>query len=150
MNRDEAVAASLRADIAAFCLPNGHQRWTVLRKVGNERVGRVGLFHIRSEHAPVKLRNQREIGWMFAEKHWGNGYATEAACTVLDWAFGPQELAVAYAQTSDSNAASTRMMHRLGFARRAELDYVDPGYPAKDNPTTVWSVTAEQWGSRNA
>ncbi len=55
---------------------------------------------------------------------------------------------IVYSQTSDSNAASTRMMHRLGLDRREELDYVDPDYPPQDNPTTVWSITANQWGSR--
>jgi hypothetical protein len=39
-------------------------------------------------------------------------------------------------------------MHRLGLARRADLDYVDPDYPQADNPTTVWSVTAEEWNRK--
>ena len=47
-----------------------------------------------------------------------------------------------YSQTSDSNAASTRMMQRLGFTFRPELGYDDPDYPPHDNPTTVWSLDA--------
>jgi RimJ/RimL family protein N-acetyltransferase len=139
------VRESLEGDIAAFATPGGHQRWTAW--CGDERVGRVGLFHVRSDAAPEALRGQREIGWMFAEEHQGNGYATEAADAVLGWAFAC-DLPEVFSQTSDSNAASTRMMQRLGLARRSELDYVDPDYPAADNPTTVWSITAEDWSAR--
>lgn len=141
----EAVAESLKADIAAFHAPEGHQRWTVLRSDTSERVGRVGLFRVRSPAAPAALRGQREVGWMVAEPHWGNGYATEAAAAVLDWAFAFRLAPVIYSQTSDSNRASTQVMRRLGLARCAEFDYLDPDYPAQDNPTTVWSVTADSW-----
>ena len=85
---------------------------------------------------------QREIGWTFAEGFRGKGYATEAALAVIAYAFGTLGLPVLYSQTSDSNESSTRMMQRLGFTRRAELDYVDPDYPPADDPTTVWSMDA--------
>jgi RimJ/RimL family protein N-acetyltransferase len=134
---EDAVAESLADDIEAFH-NGGHQRWTVWLRDGSERVGRVGLFHLRSPAAPEALRGQREIGWTFAEAHWGKGYASESAEGALGYAFGVLGLPCVYGQTSDSNRASTRMMQRLGFARRAEFDYVDPDYPPEDNPTTVW------------
>lgn len=137
----DEVAQSLAADIDAFH-NNGHRRWTVWRRADNARVGRVGLFHLRSLAAPHALKGQREIGWTFPEGAWGHGYATEAARAVIGYAFRIVGVPVLYAQTSDSNAASTRMMERLGFIRRAEHDYVDPDYPAADNPTTVWSMDA--------
>jgi RimJ/RimL family protein N-acetyltransferase len=137
----EAVAESLADDIAAFGSAR-HQRWTVWLRDGKTRVGRCGLFRVRSPAAPPPLRGQPEIGWTFAAPHWGKGYATEAACAVLAYAFGTHRLPVIYSQTSDSNAASTRMMQRLGFSARPELGYVDPDYPTRDNPTTVWSLPA--------
>lgn len=141
----EAVAEGLDSDIAAFA-SGGHQRWTVWLRDGGVRVGRVGLFHLRSPAAPPELQGQWEIGWTFAEGYWGMGYATEAARAVIAYAFGTLGLGALYSQTSDSNAASTRMMQRLSFTRRAELDYADPNYPAADNPTTVWSMDApEDW-----
>ena len=135
----EAVAASLADDIAAFG-SGGHRRWTVWQ--AEERIGRVGLFPLRSPAAPPALQGQREIGWTFAQRHWRKGYATEAARAVLAHAFGTLGLPVIYSQTSTSNAASTRMMQRLGFTRRPAFDYVDPDYPPEDNPTTVWSMDA--------
>lgn len=140
-----SVAESLAEDIAAF-KSGGHQRWTVWLRDGSGeagvRVGRVGLFHLRSPAAPPALQGQREIGWTFAEIHWGKGYASEAARAVIAYAFGTLGLPLLYSQTSDSNRASTRMMQRLGFTFRPELGYDDPDYPPEDNPTTVWSMKA--------
>lgn len=137
----DEVAESLAADIDAFH-KGGHQRWTVWLADGATRVGRVGLFHVRSLAAPAVLQGQREIGWTFAESHWGKGYASEAARAVIAYAFDSLALPVLWSQTSDSNAASTWMMQRLGFTFRPELGYVDPDYPPQDNPTTVWSLDA--------
>lgn len=142
---EEDVAASLEADVAALAEPDGHRRWTVFLRDSGERLGRVGLFFVRPEAAPEGLRGQREIGWMFAREAWGRGYASEAARAVLRFAFDTLGLPAIFAQTSDSNAASTGMMHRLGFTPRHELGYVDPGYPPEDNPTTVWSLAAKDW-----
>lgn len=143
------LADGLERDIAGFAAGT-YRKWTVWRRgddkdAGPVRVGRCGLFQVRASAAPAGLHGQDEIGWTFAEQHWGHGYASEAARAVLDFAFTELDLPVLHAQTSDSNAPSTRMMQRLGFARSAELDYVDPDYPAADNPTTVYRLTREQW-----
>lgn len=135
------VEEGLASDIAAFH-NGGHRRWTVWLRDGAARVGRVGLFHVRSPAAPPALQGQREIGWTFAQDHWGRGYATETAKRALGYAFGELGLSRIYSQTSTSNAASTRMMHCLGFTFRPELGYDDPDYPPQDNPTTVWSLDA--------
>ncbi|GGD61645.1 GNAT family N-acetyltransferase [Aurantiacibacter arachoides] len=139
------VTSRLQADIDAFGRDDGWKRWTIFRRDDNARVGRCGLFRVRMKAAPDALRGQPEIGWTLAEAYWGKGFATEAARAVLNHAFA--DLPEVYAQTSDSNAASTRVMQRLGFERRHDLGYVDPDYPPRDNPTTVWSLTTDAWGT---
>lgn len=138
------VEASLQADIAAFA-SGDWRRWTVWLRDGDCPVGRCGLFRVRSDAAPADLRGQLEIGWTFAQEYWGQGYASEAAGAVLDFAFGTLGWPVIYSQTSDSNAASTRMMHRLGFTARPDLGYDDSGYPPEDNPTTVWALATQDY-----
>lgn len=140
----ERVAEGLENDIAAFA-SGDYRRWTVWLRVGACRVGRCGLFRVRSEAAPDGLRGRNEIGWTLVEDRWGQGYATEAARAVLGFGFGTLGHGAIFAQTSDSNRASTRMMGRLGFARRPELDWDDPDYPPQDNPTTVYHLTREAW-----
>lgn len=139
------VAAGLEADIAAFGAPGEHRRWTVWRKADSQRIGRFGLFQIRSSAAPTELRGQDEIGWTFAEAHWGQGYASEAARAVIAHFFADPAKMVLWSQTSESNVASTRMMERLGFNRQPKFDYVDPDYPPEDNPTTVYSMGQGDW-----
>ena len=144
----DAVAESLAEDIAAFA-EGTWLRWTVWLKPKERRIGRVGIFNVRTKAAPAALHGQREIGWMLAEAYQGHGFATEAANAALGYGFGGLDLPAIYAQTSASNTASTRMMQRLGFERRTELDYVDPDYPAADNPTTVYRLGRGEWASRH-
>ena len=147
----EQVAEGLVGDLEAFS-GGGHRRWTVWLRddtsTAGRRIGRCGLFRIKSDAAPAGLRGQNEIGWTLAEAFWGNGYAAEAARAVLAFGFETLGHPVIFAQTSDSNRASTRLMERLGLERMPALDYVDPDYPAADNPTTVYRMTREQWGVR--
>jgi len=142
----DVVAEALAEDVAAFA-DNSYLRWTVWLKSEERRIGRVGLFVVRAKAAPPMLRGQREIGWMLAESAQGQGFATEAARAVLGHGFGALGLPEIYSQTSASNAASTRMMQRLHFERRTDLDYVDPDYPAADNPTTVYRLGRGEWAS---
>lgn len=140
----ETVAEGLDADIAAFA-GGGHRRWTVWLRDDDRRIGRCGLFRVKTDAAPEALRGQHEIGWTLAEAFWGMGYASEAARAVLAFGFGALGLRDVFAQTSESNAASTRLMARLGFVRTPELDYFDPDYPAADNPTTVFRMGRVEW-----
>jgi RimJ/RimL family protein N-acetyltransferase len=144
----DAVAEGLAEDIAAFA-DGSYLRWTVWLRGEEHRIGRVGLFRVRTAAAPEGLRGQREIGWMLAETYQGQGLATEAARAALAYGFERLELPAIFSQTSASNEASTRMMDRLGFERRSDLDYVDPDYPAADNPTTVYRLGWGDWASRD-
>ena len=117
--------------------------FTVLLRESGERVGKCGLAPMDSAHALAALQGQVQIGWSLAEPFWGKGIAVEAAQAVLGHGFANHE--AIFAQTSDSNRASTRLMERLGLERRPELDYIDPDYPAADNPTTVYRLARDEW-----
>ena len=146
VQKPDEVDRRLAEDIAAFASGEYH-RWTVWLRDEDQRVGRTGLFVIRTDAAPGPLRGQIEIGWMLAEPYQGRGLASEAARAALGFAFGPLGCTQVYSQTSDSNRASTKMIQRLGFVRRAELDYVDPAYPEVDNPTTVYRLDRVEWAA---
>ena len=114
-------------------------------KADSALIGKGGLVRIETEIAPDALRDQVQIGWSLRADHWGHGYATEAARAFLALGFERFELPVIYAQTSERNRGSWRVMERLGMARLAELDYDDPDYPPEDNPTMVWGLRREVW-----
>jgi RimJ/RimL family protein N-acetyltransferase len=63
-----------------------------------------------------------EIGWHFHPRHWGQGYATEAAHAVLGHAFNELELPVVNAVAFEGNEASFSVMRRLGMTFRGTTD----------------------------
>ena len=61
------------------------------------------------------------IGYVLDEAAWGQGYATEAARAVLQWAFDRLDLNRVQAETDTRNVASARVLEKLGFVREGTL-----------------------------
>jgi RimJ/RimL family protein N-acetyltransferase len=61
------------------------------------------------------------LGYCLDESAWGQGYATEAAGTLLEWAFGTLDLNRVQAETDTRNAGSARVLEKLGFVREGTL-----------------------------
>ncbi|MFE6489370.1 GNAT family N-acetyltransferase, partial [Streptomyces sp. NPDC057757] len=61
------------------------------------------------------------LGYCLTETMWGNGYATEAAHTLLQWAFDTHDLNRIQAETDTRNLASARVLEKLGFTREGTL-----------------------------
>ncbi|WP_426245123.1 GNAT family N-acetyltransferase [Nocardioides sp. LHG3406-4] len=61
------------------------------------------------------------MGYCLEEAAWGQGYATEAARAVLQWAFDTLDLNRVQAETDTRNAASARVLEKLGFVREGTL-----------------------------
>ncbi len=55
------------------------------------------------------------------EPAWGHGYATEAARALLDWAFTTLDLIRVQSEVDTRNAASDRVLTKLGFVREGTL-----------------------------
>jgi RimJ/RimL family protein N-acetyltransferase len=61
------------------------------------------------------------MGYCFGQAAWGQGYATEAAQAVLVWAYATLDLNRVQAETDTRNAASARVLEKLGFVREGTL-----------------------------
>jgi len=61
------------------------------------------------------------LGYCLADAAWGQGYATEAARALLMWAFDTLDLNRVQAETDTRNAASARVLEKLGFVREGTL-----------------------------
>ena len=57
-----------------------------------------------------------EVAWIFERAVWGEGYATEAARAVLDYARDVAHLRGLVALIDPRNRASVSVAHRLGLA----------------------------------
>ncbi len=61
------------------------------------------------------------LGYCLDDAAWGQGYATEAARALLQWAFDTLSLNRVQAETDTRNAASARVLEKLGFVREGTL-----------------------------
>jgi len=106
---------------------NGFCFWTLERKADEAFLGYCGLKRTNLPDTPVE--NDVEIGWRLREDAWGQGYATEAATAVLDWAWANLNAPRIVSFTIPANLASQRVMERIGMDRRPELDFAHPNFP---------------------
>ncbi len=67
-----------------------------------------------------------EIGWRLAHQHWGQGYATEGACAVTEFAFQIAGLKQIVSMTSRGNLRSRRVMERIGMTHSPRDDFEHP------------------------
>lgn len=65
-----------------------------------------------------------EIAYGISPEHQGKGYATEAAQSLTDYAFGSGKVRVVRAHTRPEPNASTRVLTKCGFRRIGEV--IDP------------------------
>lgn len=61
------------------------------------------------------------LGYCFHKAYWARGYATEAAAALLAFAFREIGLHRVYATCSPENAASARVLEKIGMTREGHL-----------------------------
>jgi RimJ/RimL family protein N-acetyltransferase len=61
------------------------------------------------------------LGYCLNQAAWGQGYATEAAVALLQWAFDTLDLNRVQAEADTRNAASGRVLEKLGFVHEGTL-----------------------------
>lgn len=61
------------------------------------------------------------LGYCLGRSAWGHGYATEAARVLLQWAFDTLDLNRVQAEADTRNAASARVLVKLGFRHEGTL-----------------------------
>ncbi|MFG1809309.1 GNAT family N-acetyltransferase [Streptomyces sp. NPDC049040] len=83
-----------------------------------------------------------EIGWRLGRRHWGRGYATEAARACLHRAFHGNGLDRVVGIVQTGNTASERIMHKLGMRLDRELVAAGSG-----RPTRVYAITAAEYAA---
>lgn len=68
-----------------------------------------------------------EIGYGTSPAYRGQGFATEAAQALRDWAFTQPQVTGVCAHTLAQPNASTRVLEKAGFTRTAEIEDPDDG-----------------------
>lgn len=111
----------------------------VYLKDSGDIVGRCGLTPVEIEEAPapdqypqwfwfsgsapegMKIVHELELGYAFAKRYWGLGYATESAIAVRDHAFEKQDVERLVAAILAENVASKSVARKVGLAHTGEI-----------------------------
>lgn len=88
---------------------HGVQYWPIFLLETDGHMGCCGL-------RPYDLAQQMyEIGFHIRSNHWRRGYATEAACGVIDYAFNILQATSVFAGHHPKNETSKYLLKKLGF-----------------------------------
>jgi RimJ/RimL family protein N-acetyltransferase len=83
-------------------------RWAVHLKHNDEFIGWCGIKYSKKDNAVT-------LGYRFFHKHWGKGYATEAAKASLEYGTNVLKLKGIIAKAAKENTASINVMKKLGM-----------------------------------
>ena len=108
--RNRAEAEARLAESEHDWRERGHGMLAVLARADGRFVGRTGV-----KHWPEW--DETEVGWALLRSEWGHGYATEAAASVIAWAFASLRLPYLTAMIEPANVGSLAVARRLGFTR---------------------------------
>jgi RimJ/RimL family protein N-acetyltransferase len=118
---------------------NGCGPFSIVRQEDGRWIGRCGVlvWDVRTwTHTSFTSSGefaQPELGWGLAREHWGQGYATEAALAVRDWAYDERGFRPLISLIQDANVRSQRLAERLGATPGETIELFDNG------PHVVWT-----------
>lgn len=105
---------------------HGFAPWAVERHTDGRFLGYVGLAvpEFTAHFTPAV-----EIGWRLSAESWGQGYASEGAAAVADYAFRTVGLEELVSFTVPDNVRSRRVMEKLGMTHNPADDFDHPKLP---------------------
>ena len=113
----------------------------VTLKPGGPLIGSCG---IRMESA---VAHEGDIGYELSPRHWGHGYATEAARAMVQFGFTELRLHRICAWCIADNVASTRVLEKLGM--RLEGRFRDKEYfKGRWWDTALYAILDHEWRER--
>jgi ribosomal-protein-alanine N-acetyltransferase len=113
--KDRQAATRLLTEIRNAFKNRQSIDWGIARQTDNKLVGTVTLFHLESNNY------RAEIGFALGRAYWGNGYAQETLQALLAYAFHELGLHRIEADVEPRNAASIKLLRRLGFREEGYL-----------------------------
>ncbi|THG29563.1 GNAT family N-acetyltransferase [Naasia lichenicola] len=128
----DAFAARIRARLAE----DGWGLWAVEIPGDGPASGFVGFTGLARPRFHAHFTPAVEVGWRFAQRAWGRGYATEAAQQIVDFAFDELSIDELVSLTAVGNLRSQAVMRRLGMTYDPADDFAHPMIPA-DSPSSA-------------
>ena len=109
---------------------NGFGFFAVLKKTTGALIGQAGIIASDIEGKPIT-----EIGYIFNNSVWGNGYAAEAVSALIQAAFETFCIDKLYCTMRIENLQSVKLAERLGFQHIGKCIKV---YNGKEMPHLIY------------
>ena len=140
---DETQADRFLSRCRALSDNEAGARVAVERRDTGRFIGWIGLQHWDHDNRSANL------GYVFAEHAWGQGYATEAGRALLEWGFDVMDLNRVSAQTDTRNEASARVLTKIGFTLEGILreNVIVDGEVSDD---ATYSLLRREWTSTHS
>jgi RimJ/RimL family protein N-acetyltransferase len=121
------------------CINHHYPSWgfgpyAVVKKQARELIGYCGLFLFPDGNGQPEI----ELGYRLSRRAWGNGYASEAAKAVRNFAFSRPGIQRLIAMIDPANMASIRVAEKIGM--HYEKDVIFEGYTHPDHIYVVHST----------
>lgn len=94
----------------------GYGRWACVLKETEQIIGFCGLKYLED-------LDEVDIGYRFFPEYWGQGLATEACRASLEFGFSQLQLKQIIGLVVPENAASIRVLEKVGMQSEGEFDY---------------------------
>lgn len=123
--------------------PRTKFQFAIILRSSGELIGNCG---IRKESAEA---HEADMGFELSPRHWGQGYATEAARAVLEFGFTSLGLHRVWAECVADNVGSARVLTKLGMqleGRLREKEY----FKGRRWDRLLFAVLQPEWGASNA
>lgn len=133
---------SIDQTLANYASGAGLRLGIVLRETG-QLIGDACLYDF------VDGSRRCDIGYVLGRAHWGHGYASEALQALLGYGFDTLDLNRVEADIDPANAASGRVLEKLGFKREGYMPerWIVNGEPAD---TVFYGLLRSYWHARQA
>jgi ribosomal-protein-alanine N-acetyltransferase len=117
--------------------------WVIVQRATGNVIGTYIYWNILPEHF------RAEIGYILDPAWWGQGLMTEVVAATLEFGFRTMGLNSIEAQTDPGNAASSRVLEKLGFVKEGHFReyYYDPTQ-GKFTDKVVFSLLKSNWAKR--
>jgi [ribosomal protein S5]-alanine N-acetyltransferase len=120
----------------APCQPSAHLDLAVVLRGEAEPIGACSLTLVRAAYGAL-------LGFIIDRRHWGRGYATEAARGMLRFGFQELELEQVSAGCDPENAGSRRVLEKIGMHYRGDEEWF-PGSP-HGVTSRVYVLASHEW-----
>ena len=115
----------------------GYGWWALIDKKTGDYIGHAGL-----SMQPMDGEEVLEVGYHIKKKHWGKGYASEAAIASKEYAFNVLGADKVYSLIVQTNDASINVAKKNGM--HLEKAYIRKDFYGKDSPHYGFMVQNEK------